>query len=802
MKKEQPLQTWNIALISTTQYLSETRKTIINNLEAKGIKCRAFEESLPEYPEYSDIDDCYARLERDHIDFAILIIDNHYGTIDDRYKTSVTRHEYDICLKKKIKVFKFLHKSVDYDFKTYSNNKDSDEINQTRYDDFEGVMNFVKAIKDGKKDNVLNPFDDYEELYSRIEKVLTDNTQIIIQDKLLNNKYINYVKKLQALNKSASLKEVITNLYSEPNMEVNGKFEEYKNSNVAKTLNKVALNESLLITGRGGYGKTTLLSKMFFAQFDDFKNHKSPYIPLLVFMGGLNIKDFTLSTIVEELLRNVLHKQMYPFFSPDGLTTIIYLDGFDEINGSLTGESVNKFLTSGIFANPVVLSCRDKFAFEYAVFEHFDNKIELLGYRTWGEIDAAIDKHTQYFDITDENKIKRIKGYASANIEVFKSPFMLYIYMSYCKEHDFLQTDTKIGRILRYCIEDIFVSNVKKKKITYLTNDEKDDILKVLGHLSWTVYCNRLKGGDFLNYEKLIKKYGLEKNKTYRKIIEMFLNLTFDGREVRAMSNENFMDFFCGQYLYYILIEAIRSEQNDSVSEEWLLYTNIKVEIIHICMDLMDEDEKIIAFENLKKRYESLRGTNAYKKIAWVLNLMLRTKVKPMGKFIIDEYSANKDRDKYYINRLTIEHCVIQLGQIEAFQSLYQEVEPRFVQNMYDDVKFDEFVRGCYLIYYNDTYANLSFPYYDDGKKNWERCFIAFESHINEPGEYRRSVRRLEFRLAEQFILNRDASELTDHMIDFYLNLPEEKYKGFEKEYQALCKAIEKKRTEKVTAAA
>ena len=536
MKKEQPLQTWNIALISTTQYLSETRKTIINNLEAKGIKCRAFEESLPEYPEYSDIDDCYARLERDHIDFAILIIDNHYGTIDDRYKTSVTRHEYDICLKKKIKVFKFLHKSVDYDFKTYSNNKDSDEINQTRYDDFEGVMNFVKAIKDGKKDNVLNPFDDYEELYSRIEKVLTDNTQIIIQDKLLNNKYINYVKKLQALNKSASLKEVITNLYSEPNMEVNGKFEEYKNSNVAKTLNKVALNESLLITGRGGYGKTTLLSKMFFAQFDDFKNHKSPYIPLLVFMGGLNIKDFTLSTIVEELLRNVLHKQMYPFFSPDGLTTIIYLDGFDEINGSLTGESVNKFLTSGIFANPVVLSCRDKFAFEYAVFEHFDNKIELLGYRTWGEIDAAIDKHTQYFDITDENKIKRIKGYASANIEVFKSPFMLYIYMSYCKEHDFLQTDTKIGRILRYCIEDIFVSNVKKKKITYLTNDEKDDILKVLGHLSWTVYCNRLKGGDFLNYEKLIKKYGLTVYQNKHK-----------GEHIMKANDMKILDFISGR---------------------------------------------------------------------------------------------------------------------------------------------------------------------------------------------------------------------------------------------------------------
>ena len=791
MENHNELNPWNIVLLSTMRYLADIRNTILDNFDNLGICCRAFERALPENFNLNAINDCYERLRNESIDLAILIIDEHYGTIDPSNGLSITHNEYQTCLSHNIKVFKFIRSNVYNDYIAYKNNgfKKCAKINLERYDCFEKVMAFVRSIDELPYENNFNLFND-NNIYDCIRRVLSANTRIIIKEKLLSNSYINYVNRICTANNRIHAYPSQSNIYIQPSISLDDA--EIENPSIVNTLNDHAINNRMLLVGSGGYGKTTLLKKMFFDQYDRYIHNDSPQIPLLFFMSGMNIDDLTIRKMIEILFEKVFRKKMYPFFSENTLQFILYLDGLDEISGNITISSIRQFLNNtSLFAHSVVVSCRKTYAFNYSIIEHFDHLVEIKGYLSNTVIDTAIRKYFSHCESTiDTNTLQQIRTFILGNQNIFRNPFMLFLYLNYAREHGPFIGISNTATIIQRCLQSVLSREARRLEIYNFEETSLDNMMHILGHIAWSIYCNRLNGNPFLKYNELIAQYHISEDRLSSNIIDLFLNLTSDGYEVMSMTNENLMEFFCGQYLYYILTEDNFAPEYDNIDAEYYYYTNVKVEIIHRCIELMNNEDRQKAFKYLYEKYITLRGTNEYKKITWILNLMLRTKAPQLREFIEKEYQYNKSKSRRDINKLSIEHCIIQLG-------FDKKVEQRFINNMLKDKSFDKFVRGCYLIYYEDSFYRIPFPYDDDGSESWERCFIAFKAHINEPGNYRNNVRRLEFRLAEQFILARPASQLTQNIVDFYLHLPREKYNFCRNEYNRLCSVIKDKISEK-----
>jgi len=247
------------------------------------------------------------------------------------------------------------------------------------------------------------------------------------------------------------------------------------------------------------------------------------------------------------------------------------------------------------------------------------------------------------------------------------------------------------------------------------------------------------------------------------------------------MKNERLLEYFCAKYMLFLFTNVLKDETN------LLFKHHIKVEIIRFAFNLMDESDKSLAFDYLINIYKETRDDDL-SRLHQIVNFLPRLKNKNLFSLLYSDYIELKKRSFYDMKRAVIEHCLIQLGD-------KKELEEEYYKRMIEDPRFDSFVRGGYLVYFKEPLQKIAVPYFDEFNLDWDRVFNAFKDHIYEDkkNDYRKKIRRIEFRVAKQYIESRKNVLL--EVADFYKNLTPEYYNFNEvtkSEYYMLCDTIKK----------
>lgn len=814
MKCTDNLKKWNIVLVSTAKYLEPARQEIMSLFEKEypNVQCLAFEKGFSEDKTKNSYELCYKRIFNDPIDIVLLFIDEYYGNLDG--DISVTRREYECCIKNNKFVLKFIKKSVADDYDKYLKNPKYLPSKKKKYDNFVKTMEFVASIKNQPNSDMLNYYTNNKDLPQRVIELLKLNTRHFLWDYLIDINLPKQINSIEQINKGIKIGEIFNEVYIDSDCEMFGdsKSKIKKASGIIEIIQK----NKCLISGDGGTGKTTILSKLFFEQKALYENESSHLLPLFVSMNGFKIKDLKLFRILEMYFNRLLNKYMYPFYSADNVEFMLLIDGFDEILGVKDNTQLKKCFESNSLSSHLVLSCRENYTKGQTLSKYFDILIRIIGFKEDSTIENVVEKYIKYFEKRQENCLlsskrdqilKIVRGSAST---VFHNPFMLYLFLNYIKDHENFEFNWRPSIILKNCVDSIFVREAQEID---LSEEQINKLYWYLGSLSWILYINRLENKPTLEYKKVLNSlFDGKVVEIYKRIIDLFIVISDNNKYIISMTNEKLMDFFCGNYLYQS-ITLKDYKISSEIPVDYFYYTNFKIDIVHRCKELMTENDKAIAFDFLVKKYNEfiIKELGAKEKIMnWIVNLIVRTEqYNKLIEFVIQEKQKKEQGNKNYINTYYLEHVLVQLGIVPF--------EYDFMNKMEENAEFDSYVRGCYLSYYDDTLYNKISGFIDDGTRSWERCFKAFQQHINEPkakdGTNRNNVRRLEFRLARRFIEVRETQDLTDSIAEFYLNLPEDKYyvemqheeeyfrqchrrykELCKAEYMALCEAIRNKR--------
>lgn len=550
-------------------------------------------------------------------------------------------------------------------------------------------------------------------------------------------------------------------------------------------------SKKILVQADGGVGKSTLLAKVYKELAEKFRMEgSSNACPLYYDLKGQPLNSITLKRMI--LLQENSEGIVLSNFNC--CEYVILIDGLDEIKNTGT-HHIDEFFKSDFFTDcKTIIACRKVFIRENALNKRFDEIITLSDYRAnpkkQFEMLENFCKYTKTKgrEISDEKKDK-IKKYIEKNSMSLQNPLILSFFLLNMKEGDIPKENLNAGGILDNCIKSIIERECSKYR------KEKEEasklittILQKISKASWRIYLNRAGKGD-LNFDDIVEKSVMQDSELINKCINLFLSRVGEINEV-------ILDYFCAKYMFYVFIGEINDEL-DLFSVD-----HIKVEIKRFAFnDFMVKKHKKKAFKYLKKKYKQL-NEDEYVKYLSLVNFFPHIKKENNIKlkwFLLCEYFKVKNKDIYDARKNTIYHCILQTGYMPWLESEYYK-------RMVDDPKFDSFVRGGYLLYYDKSLIkDFKHPYLDEKRSDtkfsdWNRVFSeGFKNHIEEDkgkkGKHkkRRYVRRIEFRAAKQFIEER--KEVAPEIAEFYKNLGRDDYsfnEAVEKEYNSLKETIKK----------
>ena len=579
--------------------------------------------------------------------------------------------------------------------------------------------------------------------------------------------------------------DLLNYIYIEPqsDIKVNDLLHNYITGNGSK---------KILVQADGGVGKSTLLAKIYKELEEKFSEKKSFICPLIYNLNGIEPRSISLEKLIS--LQGV-EKSNY-----NCCQYIILIDGLDEIKN--TDEYyIDEFFKSDFFNEcKTIVACRKVFVQENTISKYFDEIITLCDYRDNRDKQLEmLEKFCNYTktkesEINDEKK-EKIKKYIEKNSVSLQNPLILGIFLLNMQKEDVPKESLNAGQILDKCVRDIIERECSKPDIFKKNEEEKEKtsklimtILYKISTASWKIYLNRTSKED-LNFDNIVEKDDTQDREIINKCLKFFIS---HAGEI----NEVIFDYFCAKYMFYVFVEEIE-DKLDLFSVD-----HIKVEIKRFAFnDFMTKDQKKKAFKYLKKVYKQLND-NDYLRFLSLINFFPHIKKENKIKliwFLLCEYSKLRKKNIYDAQKNLIEHCILQTGSMPW-------LEERYYKQMIANPQFDSFVRGGYLLYYAKSLPkDFKHPYFDEKRSDtkfsdWDRVFFeGFQNHIYEDRDKikrkkrRRSVRRLEFRVAKQYIEER--KEVAPEIAIFYKKLQSEDYcfkKAVEKEFYSLCETIRK----------
>lgn len=778
------MQPWIISVLSTDYDLQEHRKALISMLEVNGILVSAFEKAdFPVETNLSSHDSCCVAIDR--ADIVLVIINRRSGGIykgidENKKEYSITEQEYFCAIKKKKPVFVFVHQKSYDDLHNYkeqfkhfckNNHLITEEEQKAKQEEFDKkyhccyvdkveTLHFIDDIQ--KAYDTWNDVSNWMSFYTDIES-LKQNVQGKLEG--YSRAFLSILSGYQrrrvlsrhtstALN--MSLGDVFSsNYYIEPPYKVVSGSDIVGEADVelSRTLESVLSKEnSVLIYGEAGYGKTTLIAKCFCDHADSPDSLWE--IPLFIPLKNRGRDySFELQKYIAEETEALLHKSTYPYLTFTGIALRFYCDGFDELTETLTEDDLERIGKSEIFQYPIILTCRQQFMNRYLNTYSFSDIFSVrIRMEEWGisTVENYIEKYYENNNLPKAKKEELLRSIRN-NTElqdVISSPLLITLFLNFLEEHR--QKATGISRVELF---DDWMRKLALREHSKNPGISSEKILDIWKFVAWLIYLHRRSG-------KKLKIDDLE-----RTMVDRFKGINIDTaistfaplfeREndcVIATFHEQFMEYLVAS----LLIDACIDKRDPYPA---FLKHVLRPEINKYFRGIWEE--KSLAYRNdiykaIVEQYFNSVGKTDSESVAIRVHAiyhMCRIESEQRNNDIQRAFACEKNESVL----LSLYFGAIKVGMIDKEEEFYQLLHKE---------SFSEANRGYHLTYYADILPIGVLPYADDGASTWEGTLKAIISHfeMNDIGHY--YLRRIELYTIQELIKRRGkVNPLTEEVL-------------------------------------
>ncbi len=797
---------WIGAVLSTDKDLNEERKAVIKLFKDNEIEVSAFEEdNFPINPDRHSHDICLDALQS--IDFAVLIIKKRGGGsyyLDEKRKITRVEYEHVVQFKKPSIVLveqKTWSESKFFHDQYIESKKSRDEFAETYTPRNEIDVDVLLLVDDiqhqyeaNQYSNWIVPYSGQDDLIKKIQSKLGSLSRYFLQ--LVSEQQVKEIRKRRTSTPvAANLGEVFDrNYYIDP------KYKFTDRSGTEDKLEKQIVDlldqeESILITGEAGYGKTTILAKAFISYVEELKHNHGFKIALL-----LQLKDkkadyhFDIREYLEECFE-AIDKEKYPFLDMTRIKFVFFLDGFDELSEDISSEELERISKTTIFQKPFLLTSRSQYAMRYLnnfhMFEHFNRIIEI---QKWdfatakSYIDNFLEKAGK-----DEAFVDNVRGFLTNNNDlkdILDSPLLTSMFLSIIENNGMKFPETIKTRVALF--QESLLTMAKRE---HSKNPEWSEleIVRYWAYFSWFVYEDHLKRADEKSITNMIeyidqKNLGFDKNGLITIVGTIY---EIKGNRILGAFHEQFFEYLVA----YALCDACKNENEPY--PDFLVYV-IRPEINRYFRGIWREKpevDKNKIYKNLWKLYLGNIGKRANEEIAKRVHAIYHlTRLENTKR---EEYLETSNNIETHVSvKLSLYFGMIKLGNLEKEEEFYNLLEK--------DVQFNRANRGYHLIYYADMIPDgQKFPYLDDEKSDWRGTLGAFRQHFSKEKTHY-FLRRIDLATMRHFIISRECvGPINDEIMRELRNYIDETCKSFSSaypdyqrkindEYQLLEEAIQK----------
>lgn len=554
-------------------------------------------------------------------------------------------------------------------------------------------------------------------------------------------------------------------------------------------------NNSILVLGEAGYGKTTLLAKSFLNHVD-LLNVKLDYnMPFYIWLKGKKQSyHFSFKDYVSECFEEYLNKANYPFISLDNISPYFYMDGFDELTEKLSNAEINDIASSGMFKYPTLLTCRRQYANRYISNSIFSNKFNvIICVKEWDEDQA--DKYIENFcekQGKNEEYKKKISVLLSDNKDlksILNNPLLITMLLWVIETKRMVIPETIHSRVelFKECLNEMAKRELSRVEITSV---EYEDLVLEWSYFAWEVYHQKLNNSPtmirnclhflecsgicFIEYEKFASS----------------IQAIFDvvGDTVYGTYHEQFLEFLVANALHDA---CIKKQYPYPIFLQYILRPEIN-RYFRALWSESDEKEKDTIATNLLEQYtENLfddSNNSVSKRVHSIYHL---------SRFNLDKQAEKLkkafDYEKHISVILSLYFGAIKMGDLDC--------EKRFYDLLMSDSDYNLANRGYHLAYYADSIIEGDLPYYDNERDPWNGTLSAFLRHFESSKINHFYLRRIDILTMQHLISVRGCTEpLTDNVMkyleDLVYNPPFKQFTNFQKDIEKAFEDLKNKYNE------
>lgn len=792
------IRPWIIGVISTDYDLHEYRMAVISMLKKHNLMASAFEETdFPIEPNIHSHDNCLAALER--TDIVIIIIDKRYGGIYyGDSSVSITEKEYFTAIKNKIPCLVFVSEKTwqerhAYNIDLKKSSKEEKEFEKEyncKYVDNVQVIHLINKIQKinnhwKKNSNWITFFRDIPDLLENIEGKLKGLSRFLLE-RIVDEQGKRLFARKTSTSGLLSLGDVFRNkYYIEPAYRVESGALEERLSLHNSIVYALKNNESVLVYGEAGYGKTTILAKCFSEHkkiFDKGQKYSCPFYLWLKNKGS----DYHFSVLkyIEECFEEYLNKENYPFLDMKSITPVFYLDGFDEISEKLSVTEISRIKNSEIFKNSVLLTSRVQHTFRYINNYGFSDKFNICIKIDQWDREKAYEYIRNFCGIQkkDDSYVNRINDILDRNKDledILDSPLFVTMLLWIINNNRMTLSGTITNKV------DLFqecMLEVAKRELARADNHilSENNLVSIWSAFAWLVYRANLKR-EIAQTERLIaelqKKNLCDFECDYN---EMLFEAIFDisNKRVYGTCHEQFLEYLVAK----MFCDACLS--GGEPYPEFLQYV-VRPEInrfFRIIWQGQEEDNRKKIIENINKQY--LENVTKNSEVA------VSKRVHSIYHISRLETDNRKDMldmaftiEKHISVRLSLYFGAIKMGDLNR--------EKEFFDLLSTSDQYNKANRGYHLAYYADIIADMPMPFLDDDKVKWTGTLEAFMRHFKSDEKSHYFLRRIDLLTMLQLM---DSRKIVEPINDVYVtslkemvyNPPIKKYENFQKEIEKM----------------